>query len=81
MDVFSIVTTSKSLVEKALCFCPSSLRHATVLLSPPSRRQAPATLARRTALARVNTCNLSEPLGRVQSRLAVSREARRAHRQ
>eukprot|EP00965_Chrysotila_dentata_P085646 2825151-Pleurochrysis_carterae.AAC.1 len=27
-----------------------------VLLSPPSRRRAPATLARRTALARVNTC-------------------------
>eukprot|EP00965_Chrysotila_dentata_P094239 3115521-Pleurochrysis_carterae.AAC.1 len=67
MAVFSIVTISKSLVIKVLCFCPLSLRHATVLLSPSSHRHAPATLARCTALARVNTCILSESLGRVQS--------------
>eukprot|EP00965_Chrysotila_dentata_P050490 1673573-Pleurochrysis_carterae.AAC.1 len=81
MAVFSIATISKSLAEKALCFCPVRLRHATVLLSPPSGRHALATLARRTALARVNMCILFEPLGRVQCRLAVSREARQARRQ
>eukprot|EP00965_Chrysotila_dentata_P143584 4744208-Pleurochrysis_carterae.AAC.4 len=52
----------RALLEKALCFCPLSLRHAAVLLhfARDSRRRgrAPATLARRAALACVNTCSV-----------------------
>eukprot|EP00965_Chrysotila_dentata_P070196 2318454-Pleurochrysis_carterae.AAC.1 len=63
MAVFSIVTISKSLAGKALLLPPIKPQtcHSSPLaaISPPRARHA-----RRTALARVNTCILSEPLGR-----------------
>eukprot|EP00965_Chrysotila_dentata_P050491 1673574-Pleurochrysis_carterae.AAC.1 len=51
---FPLLLFRRALMKRrfASAHCALSLRHATVLLSPPTRRHAPATLARRTALAR-----------------------------